>query len=144
MIEICTGKWQSYVIWSTLHNYIIGISKRQTLTGVHSQGGILFSGGKFTDQERAQLPWLFFQYKLPETVNATRRQRHGEFNFQHSADAFCPKRLTAIHTLLVVAAMEGANQHIKRNLGFSIMPKDTSTCRPQLPALKFFTLNCIT
>ena len=29
-----------------------------------------------------------------------------------------------------VAAMQGANQHIGSSLGFSILSKDTSTCRP--------------
>ena len=47
--------------------------------------------------------------------------------------AFCPKQLTAIHTnihtLMAVAAMQGADQHIRSSLGFSILPKDTS-CRP--------------
>ena len=35
-----------------------------------------------------------------------------------------------IHTLMVVAAMQGADQHIRSSLGFSILPKDTWTCRP--------------
>ena len=35
-----------------------------------------------------------------------------------------------IHTLMVVAAMQGADQHIRSSLGFSILPKDTSTWRP--------------
>ena len=47
---------------------------------------------------------------------------------------FCPKRLTVIHTHIctpmAVAAMQGADQHIRSSLGFSIFPKDTSTCRP--------------
>ena len=30
---------------------------------------------------------------------------------------------------MVVAAMQGANQHIRSSLGFSILPKDTSTYR---------------
>ena len=38
--------------------------------------------------------------------------------------------LPYIHTLMVVAAMQGANQHIRSSLGFSILLKDTSTCRP--------------
>ena len=29
-----------------------------------------------------------------------------------------------------VAAMQGADQHIRSSLGFSVLPKDTSTCRP--------------
>ena len=41
---------------------------------------------------------------------------------------FCPKRLTVIHTL--VAAMQGADQHIRSSLGFSILPEVTSTSRP--------------
>ena len=44
----------------------------------------------------------------------------------YKADAFCPKRLT----VMMVAAMQGIDQHIRSNLGFSILPKDTSTCRP--------------
>ena len=35
-----------------------------------------------------------------------------------------------IHTLMAVAAMQGADQHIRSSLGFSILPKDTLTCRP--------------
>ena len=47
----------------------------------------------------------------------------------------CPKWLTVIHTfihmLMVVAAMQGADQqHIRSSLGFSILPKDTLTHRP--------------
>ena len=37
---------------------------------------------------------------------------------------------TYTHTLMVVAAMQGAGQHIRSSLGISILPKDTSTCRP--------------
>ena len=52
----------------------------------------------------------------------------------HFFRSFCPKRLidihTNIHTLMVVAAMQGADQHIRRTLGFSISPKNMSTCRP--------------
>ena len=36
----------------------------------------------------------------------------------------CPKQLTVIHTLMAVAAMQGADQHIRSSLGFSILPKD--------------------
>ena len=35
-----------------------------------------------------------------------------------------------IHTLMEVAAMQGADQHIWSSLEFSILPEDTSTCRP--------------
>ena len=38
---------------------------------------------------------------------------------------------TYIHTLMVVAAMQGADQHIRSSLGFSILRKDTSTWRPE-------------
>ena len=31
---------------------------------------------------------------------------------------------------MAVAAMQGANQHIRSSLGFSILPKDTLTCTP--------------
>ena len=54
----------------------------------------------------------------------------------HLADAFLPKATdssvihTYIHTLILVAAMQGADKHIKSSLGHSILPKDTSTCRP--------------
>ena len=37
---------------------------------------------------------------------------------------------TCIHTLMVVAAVQGADMHIRSSLGFSILPKDTSTGRP--------------
>ena len=46
----------------------------------------------------------------------------------------CPKRLTVIHTdfhtLMVLAAMQGASEHIRNSLGFSVLPKDTLICRP--------------
>ena len=35
-----------------------------------------------------------------------------------------------IHTLMVAAAMYGADQNIRSRFGFSILHKDTSTCRP--------------
>ena len=44
--------------------------------------------------------------------------------------SFCPKRLAVIHTLMAVAAKPGADQLIGSNLGFSILPKCTSTCIP--------------
>ena len=37
----------------------------------------------------------------------------------------CLKRLTVIHALMAVAAMQGADQHIRSGLGFSILPEDT-------------------
>ena len=56
------------------------------------------------------------------------------FTFRALNRRFCPKRLTVIHTyvhtLMVVAAMQGVEQHIRSSLGFSILPKNTSTCRP--------------
>ena len=33
-----------------------------------------------------------------------------------------------IHKLMAMAAMQGADQHMRSSLGFSILPKDTSTC----------------
>ena len=44
--------------------------------------------------------------------------------------AFGPKQQTLTHTFMVVAVMQGADQYIRSSLGFSILPKDTSTCRP--------------
>ena len=41
----------------------------------------------------------------------------------------CPSWLTVIHTLMALGAMQGADQHIRSTLWFSILPKDTSTCR---------------
>ena len=32
--------------------------------------------------------------------------------------------------MMAVAAIQGANQHIRSSLGFKILPKDTLTCRP--------------
>ena len=52
-------------------------------------------------------------------------------HFGELADAFCPERLTVlhkyIHTLMAVVAMQGAGQHVRNSLGFSILPKDTLT-----------------
>ena len=48
------------------------------------------------------------------------------FTFSTFIRYFCPKQLTVIqwyfHRLMAVAAMQGANQHIRSNLGFSILP----------------------
>ena len=50
-------------------------------------------------------------------------------HFRAFSRRFCPKLLTEIHTyihtLIVVAAMQGADQHIRISLGFSILLKDT-------------------
>ena len=64
----------------------------------------------------------------------------GKFNFDNSESfysltgytvtfrtfirRFCPKRLTVIHTYIHTLI------HTRSSLGFSILPKDTSTCRP--------------
>ena len=39
----------------------------------------------------------------------------------------CPKRLTVTHSYIhtLMAAMRGADQHIRSSLGFSTLPKDT-------------------
>lgn len=42
---------------------------------------------------------------------------------------FCPKWLSVIHTLMVVAAIRGAD--IRSSLEFSILLKDTSICKPE-------------
>ena len=47
-------------------------------------------------------------------------------HFGHLAEAFV--QTDFIHTLMVVAAKQGTNQHISSSLRFSILPKDT--CRP--------------
>ena len=47
----------------------------------------------------------------------------------HLADAFqsnsSPKQLTVIHSLMAVAPMQSADQHIISSLGFGILSKDT-------------------
>ena len=57
------------------------------------------------------------------------------FTFRAFSRCLCTKPLTINHTyistLMAVAAMQGANQHIRSNLGFSILPNDTITCRPR-------------
>ena len=35
-----------------------------------------------------------------------------------------------LHTLMAVAAMQSAEHNTGGSLGFSILPKDTLTCRP--------------
>ena len=56
------------------------------------------------------------------------------YTFRAFIRSFSPKWLTVIHThihtLMVAAAMQGANQHIGSSLGFSVLPKDTLTCIP--------------
>ena len=60
-------------------------------------------------------------------------QPHCDCIFTFTLRAFsrrvCPTH-TDIHTLMAVAAMQGADQHIRSSSGFSILPEDTSTCRP--------------
>ena len=55
------------------------------------------------------------------------------FTFRAFSRRFCPKQLTVIqayiHTLMAVVAMQGADQQIRSSLRFSILPKDTSTCK---------------
>ena len=58
------------------------------------------------------------------------RQRSCWSHLRTFSRCFCPKRFTEIHTLMSVAAMQGAAQHIRSSLGFSILPKDTSPCEP--------------
>ena len=54
--------------------------------------------------------------------------------FKTFSRLFSPKQLivsqTHIHTLMAVAAMQGADQHIRNSLGLSILSRDTSNCRP--------------
>ena len=56
-------------------------------------------------------------------------------HFRAFIRVFCPKRLTVthtyIHTLMAVAAMQGADQHVRSSLGLSILGKNTWTCRPR-------------
>ena len=46
---------------------------------------------------------------------------------------------THIHTPSAAKAMQGINQHIGSNLGFSVLPKDTSTCRQEEPGFEPLT-----
>ena len=59
---------------------------------------------------------------------------HFKFTFREFSRHFCPMQLTVIHTyihtMMMVAPMQGTDQHTRCSLGFSILPKDTSTCRP--------------
>ena len=68
---------------------------------------------------------------------------HLHFHFSTSSRRFSPKWLAVIHTYfhtpIGVAATQGAAQHIRSSLGFSILPKDTSTCRPGESNRKFTT-----
>ena len=56
------------------------------------------------------------------------------FTFSAFSRCFCPRRLTVIHTfirtLMVVVAIQGADQHIRSSLGFRILPKNILTWRP--------------
>ena len=66
-------------------------------------------------------------FQRPTTYNPT-----GWINLHFKAFSghFCPKRLTVIYTLMVVVPMQDADQLIWSRSGFSILPKDTLTCRP--------------
>ena len=66
---------------------------------------------------------------LPQTIFWLHQSaRH--LHFRAFSRRFRPKRLTVIHTLMAVAAMQRADQHIRNSLGFSNIPKDTLSCRP--------------
>ena len=59
------------------------------------------------------------------------------FTYLHlvHSDVLCLKQITAmytyIHTVMAVTAVQGDNQRIRSSLGFSILPKDSLTCRPR-------------
>ena len=66
---------------------------------------------------------------------------HSAVNYLWSLKAFsrsfCPKQQPTYiilnkysYTLMAVAALQDADQHIRSSLGLSILPKDNSTCRP--------------
>ena len=69
---------------------------------------------------------------MPHTINQVLCPPVCQSNLhvRHLADAFCPKRLTVIHlyihALMAVAAIQGADQHIRNSSGDSILPKDTA------------------
>ena len=78
----------------------------------------------FNDVTLWMLGFLVFDYDLAEGKTAS-----------YLADTFVQsKSLKVIHTYIhrqmVVAAMQGANQHIRSSLGFSMLHKDTLACRP--------------
>ena len=52
---------------------------------------------------------------------------------QQSKATYSTSYCIYIYTLTAVATMQGADQHIRSSLGFSILPKDTLTCRPGKP-----------
>lgn len=60
--------------------------------------------------------------------------RHADENATTFSRRFSPVQLTVIHTAFIHwwqwLLMQGANLHIRSSLGFSILPKDTSTWRP--------------
>ena len=65
------GGWQSYVFGSKLLDCIITTSKQEAVWLCHSQGGILFSGGKFNDVSvrRADRHSDFFQDNTVAVLN---------------------------------------------------------------------------
>ena len=117
-LNIKQNKWCQPLIqrWWTLN----GMKLTPRITGGLTSGPTLFNPCMLPcPRLLAQLP---LHQDGPNPFTMTRR-RH-----------FCPKRLTVIHTyihtLMVVAAMKGADQHIGSSLGLSILSKDTVTCRP--------------
>ena len=87
--------------------------------------------------------WVVWLKEIKKERNKRKRDRKIMVSYLQSFGTisrhFCPNQLTVIHTciqtLMAVAAMQGADQHIRSSLGFSILPKDTLAlttlkCRP--------------
>ena len=86
-------------------------------------------------QAYKQLSQMFSSVFDSKTPPKKRQFKHwSHLHLRAFSECLCPKRLTVIqtyfHTLMVVAAMQGADQHIRSSLGFSILPKDTLACNP--------------
>ena len=69
---------------------------------------------------------VFLNVSIDQVSDGTWRESHRHITFSRR---FCPKWITVFHTLMVLAAMWGAD-HIRSSLSVSMLHKDTSTCRP--------------
>ena len=73
------------------------------------------------------------EMSLMSNDRETKHPMYSYLHLRHLLDAFPKQRTgihTYIHTLVAMGAVRGAGQHIRSSLRFSILPKDTWTCRP--------------
>ena len=122
-------KWHISLV-SALCNFSERVaSQRCTSFSTHNSIArwVLFVFSTYVTTDKLSRTWDLYlpqsrcTHKLPAAPNCTKCQ------FLHKVAAVIR---TDAHRMMAAAAMPGANQHIRSSLGFNILPKDTSTCRP--------------